>query len=235
MTLLELIIMSLKDIGAYNYGDTLDAEEAQDAVAILNSLQNEWNTDDLLINSVTREYFNLVVGQSAYTWGTGGSPNFNSARPADILKSFIRDGGYDYQVEKINMDEYEDITSKTDAGRPDRFWPNFTYPLATLYFYPTPDAAYVWHVDSEKDLIDFSDLTATISMPPEYMSAFRWNLALDLCPSYKKSPPALVVKRADDSLKSLRRINLANKFGKTRLGIFTVKQSESQGSILSYD
>lgn len=235
MTLIELITMSLKDIGSYNIGDTLDADEANDAVSILNVLQDEWNADGLIINSVTREYFSLVIGQASYTWGTAGSPNFNSARPVRIVKAFIRDGGNDYPLSLISMDEYEDINVKTDAGRPEQLWHNPTYPLSTLYFYFVPDATYEFHVDSEKDLIDFSTLTATISMPPEYMAAFRWNLARDLCPSYKKQPPPLVVKRADESLKTLRRVNLANKFGRIRPSIFTVKQSQNQGTILSYD
>lgn len=235
MTLLELITMSLKDIGAYNIGDSLDTDESNDAVAILNNLQDEWNADGLIVNAVTREYFSLVIGQASYTWGTAGSPNFNSARPVRIIKSFIRDGNNDYPVDMISMDEYEDLPDKINQGRPDRVWQNPTYPLTTLYFYFVPDSTYQWWVDSEKDLIDFTSLGATISMPPEYMAAFRWNLARDLCPSYRKQPPPLVVKRADDTIKTLRRINLSNKMGKIRPSIFTVKQSTDQGTILSYD
>ena len=229
--------MAMKDIGVYNIGQPLAADEAQDAVDILNVLQNELNSDGLFINFVTRENFTLTPGLGVYTWGiTTPASTFATARPIKIVNAFIRDGDTDYPVDvSTGMQGYEDLPVKDNTGRPDKLWHNPTYPAATLYLYFVPDTNYQIFFDTEKDLIDFTSLYADISMPPEYMAAFRWNLGIDLCPSYKKTPTPFMMKRADDSLRAVRRLNLANKMNKTRLAIFTVPQTASQGTILSYD
>ncbi len=233
MTLLELVTQSLLTIGAVDIGVTLNAAEAQNAVNTLNVLVDSWNADGLLIPSVTRESFTLTIGTASYNWGTGaGAGNFTTARPAKLIRAFIRDGSYDYPVDLIGGDEYEDITDKTTMGRPEKLWYDPTYPLATVFLYFAPDAAYSLHTDSEKDLIDFSSLVATISLPPEYLAALKWNLAQELCAPYLRQVPPLVSMRADETLRTVRRINAAQKVEAVRLDLFTVRRTP-QGNILT--
>jgi len=233
MTLLDLVTQALQGIGVYGLGEIPTAGEVQDAVNALNIMVDSWNAEGLLIPSVTRESFTLTIGTASYDWGTtAGAGNFTTARPAKLIRAFIRDGDYDYPVDLIGGDEYEDITDKTTTGRPDKLWYNPTYPLATVFLYFTPDAAYQLHIDSEKDLIDFSSLTATVSLPPEYLVALKWNLAQELCSPYLKPVPPIVAMRAEETLRTVRRINAAQKVEAVRLDLFTVKRT-SEGNILT--
>ena len=229
MTLLDLITQALQSIAVYGLGQTPNSAETADAVNALNIMVDSWNADGLLIPSVTRESFTLTIGKESYTWGTMASAgNFTTARPARLTRAFIRDGSYDYPVELIGGDEYEDITDKTTSGRPEQLWYNPTFPLATVFLYFTPDAAYNLRVDSEQDLIDFSSLVATISLPPEYLAALKWNLAQELCSPYMKQVPPIVAMRADETLRTVRRINAAQKAEPVRLDLFTVRRGDSR-------
>lgn len=219
MTLLELITMCLKDIGAYHPGETgLDSGEVQDAVDALNNLLHEWGGHGLMTHFVTREYFNLVAGQASYTWGTGG--DFNSNRPVKVLGGFIRDGSNDYDLDLVMRDEYEGVSLKTDSGRPNMVWVNYTYPSLTSYFYYVPDQVYQVFFDSEKDFADVSILTATITFPKVYEAAIRWNLDADLCPSYEREVPAWIAKRAADTLAVVKRVNTANTLQPIKQNLF---------------
>lgn len=232
MTLIELLTQSLLAIGVARPNQSLSSTQTTNAKNALNLLVDEWNADGLLVPSVTREYFTMTPSQASYTWGTAG--NFNSARPINIRTIFVRDGGLDYPVDIISQDEYEDIVDKTEAGRPEKVWINRTYPTMTLYFYFVPDAAYTLYADSEKDIIDFNTLTATISLPPEYLAALKWNLAAELWTSYFPNVgiSAKVEMRARETLETLRRNNLAAKTNKVNLPVFSVRQG-TRGNIFT--
>lgn len=221
MTLIELLTMSLKDIGAYNIGQPLEAEEVQDAIKILNTMVDMWNIG-LAIYASTRESFTLTIGQSSYTWGIATpAANFNSARPVRLTHAFIRDtGNNDFPVEIISEPQWDDLSEKTDTGQPFCLFYNPTYPLATVNLFYVPDLAYTLYTDSEKDLGEFTSLTATISLPPEYLPALRWNLAAELCPSYKKPVPAKVEQMAERSLAVIKRLHASEKLKPVKLNQF---------------
>ena len=218
MTLLELITMSMKDIGAYNLGDTLDAQEAQDAINALNTMVDMWNIG-LAIYASTRESFALTIGTQTYTWGTGGT--FSTARPVKLTGAFVRDsGGNDYPVELISEPQWDSIPEKTDTGRPFCLFYNPAYPLAEVNLYYVPDLAYTLYTDSDKDLGEFTSLTATIALPPEYIPALRWNLAAELCPMYKKPVPPKVEQMAMISLAAVKRLHASEKNKPVKLNQF---------------
>ncbi len=218
-TVLDIVTRSLKDIGAYNYGDTLDADEAAGAIDILNSMLDMWNAEGLVVYASTRESVVLTVGKALpYTWGTAG--DINTARPVRLTNAFLRDTTNDYPVEIISQNQWDSIPEKSDTGRPFCLFYNPTYPLGSVYFYYLPDLAYTLFLDSEKDLGTFTGTTDTITLPPEYMAAIRWNLAAELCPSYKKAPPPKVEQMAERSLAILKRLNASNKLKPVKMNQF---------------
>jgi len=231
MTLYELLQQSLLSIGVVRPAQVLSPTQSGTAKDALNILVDSWNADGLMIVAPTSESFTLVSGTASYTWGTGGT--LNSARPNRLLRSFIRESDVDYPVEIIEGDQFQAIPSKTDTGRPQYIWCNFAYPLAAVKFYYVPDSNYAWHVDSEKDLIDFSTLTTAIALPGHYLEALKWNLAIRLCSHYNKEVSPFLMKMADDSKTVVERINAVSKNEPVDLGLFTASSSSNRKNILT--
>lgn len=221
MTIMEMVIMVLKDIGAYNIGQNLETEEAQDVIKSMNTMVDLWNIG-LAIYASTQESFALTVGKASYTWGIATpAADFNSARPVKLTNAFIRDSGNnDYPVDIITQLQYDGIPEKTDTGRPYCLFYNPTYPLGIVYPFYVPDLDYTLHLDSEKDLGNFVDLTDTIVLPPEYMAPIRWNLGAELCPSYKKPVPPKIELMARESLAIIKRLHASEKLRPVKMNEF---------------
>lgn len=220
MTVLELITQAYLAAGIARANQTLSAAMTTNALTSLNMMVDLMNADGAMIYANTSETLTLTNGTASYTWGsTALAPNFTTARPVRLVRSFIRDGGYDYDVEIIGGDQYQGIVAKTTPGRPDYVWLNPTYPNSTVQFYPTPNAAYAWHVDSEKDLAEFSTLSATVLLPGEYNELIVYNLAIRLRRHYNLPPLPELMKLADDATKIVERINSIQKMEPVDLGI----------------
>lgn len=64
-----------------------------------------------------------------------------------------------------------------------------------------------WVVYHWTALAQFSALADVLALPPGYKEALMTNLALLLCPPYSRQPHPILVKRASDSLASIKRGN----------------------------
>ncbi len=203
MTLLELIKGTFRDLGIIAAGEIPGDDMVQDALQYLNSLVGHWNaTMGLTVYAITEESLTLTIGAASRTWGTGG--NFNTARPSTILGGYVNDGATDFPLEIIGPDRYASFSDKTSSGRPQYIYPLYTYPLATVYFYPTPDSAYTFHANSLKAFMEFASLTASLGLPREYERVLRSNLAVEIAPQYEKVPSPVIASIAASSLRALR-------------------------------
>lgn len=220
MTLLDLVTNALVLIGAINPDEPPAPSDLNSAISFLNALVNLWDASGLLAFFSTRQQWPISSGKSNYQWGTGAGADWTSQRPTKITNLYITDGGTDYPVDIIDEDTYDSIVNKSNTGRPFSVYLNPTYPNYTLIFYFVPDRAYTINIDSDQDLIDFTNPTSEILLPPEYQAALMWNLAADLCPSYSKEPPMKVQQNAADSLRILKRLNASNKLKPVRQNLF---------------
>jgi hypothetical protein len=230
-TLNELIKDALLDIHAINIHETMSAATAQHALRTFNYMLDSFSVEGLIIHAVTKENFSFVAGTASYTIGSGG--NFNTIRPTKILGVYGNDGSSDYPIEIIGEGRYRSFTLKTTSGTPEYMWANMSYPLATLYFYPVPDATDTLYVHSEKSLTNITSLTTSISLPKGYEAMLKWNLGLWLCGSYDKEPPALVATQAKLTKDAILRINAANKVEPIQPDSFWGKVNSS-GTIYNY-
>lgn len=206
MTVRELIKGSLRLIGAIATGETPSAAEQADALSVLNDMLESWSIEGFLVYKITRESFALTSGQQVRTIGTGG--NFSTSRPAKIVNASIEEGDIEYPMQIITADEWAGILNKDQtANIPQVIYPEGTYPLETLNLWPIPSAANNIIIYSQKPLTSFANVTESISLPPGYLKAVRYNLALELAPEYGKEPNPLVVAGAQESLVDLKRQN----------------------------
>ncbi len=207
----DLIASALRLIGVLASGESPSAEESINGLDSFNMMLDTWSTQNLLIPSKTFESLALVVNQQAYQMGTG-APDFNTVRPQKIENiNFQQISGsttLEIPIEIINQDQWAAIAIKTiTSNLPTRMWPQYLYPYAILNFWPVPSVSGNVIVWSWKPLVNVSTLNTTLSVPPGYIRALRYNLGVELAPEYGKTLDPVVAANAIESKSSIKRMN----------------------------
>lgn len=70
---LDLVTRSLRAIGAYAAGESLDSDDANDAFDMLNDMLETWSNATLMVPYVTEIIWQIVGNQQFYTIGQGGT------------------------------------------------------------------------------------------------------------------------------------------------------------------
>jgi len=143
-------------------------------------------------------------------------------RPLAIQSSFVRintnsngtpivNGGLDYPVAVLNLENYEMIGLKTLSGP----WPKAMYyqpsdPLGNIYVWPNPSQGEM-HIFADTLFTRYSTINDNIVLPQGFELCLRWCLAERLMPMYGKASPtqiAMITKFAADSKATLKRTNM---------------------------
>lgn len=207
-TVSDLIKGSLRLLGAIAQGETPSSNESTDALAALNDMLDSWSNEGLMLFNRSIETFSLVSSQSSYTFGTGG--DFNSARPIRLIQAKAKQSGNDAEtsVRVLNSDEWSRITDTTiESNLPLSIYYNDSYPLGTVYVWPVPSATASLILYSDKPLSNFSLIADTVSLPPGYKEAMRYNLAMRLAPEYGRGISQDIASIAIESKANLMRTN----------------------------
>ena len=213
MTAQDLINGALRLVGVLAAGEDPSADMSNDALVSLNDMIDTWSNQSLLIFEDAYETLALTVGKQSYQWGVGASaPDFTTARPQKLQdvnwQQVTATTTLELPVEIINQDQWAAISVKNITSNiPTRCWLQNTFPYAVLYVWPIPAVAGNLVIWSWKPLTDLSALTTSLSLPPGYSRALRYNLALELAPEYGKTPSELVVAHAIESKANLKSMN----------------------------
>lgn len=225
-TVLDVVSGALRLIGVYSSGQVLPSHELNDAISSLNQMLGSWSTSIQLQNT-TQENFTLTASQATYTWGTGA--NFNSARPSRVIQAWVRVSGVDYPMVPDSKFDYNEEGLKTNTGIPTLFAVDNAYPNANVKLYPAPDSGYTIYFESVKPFTSYSSGSTTVSLPPAYIRAMRYALAIELAPEYGVQPPEAVIKNAQSAVNSLKRNNMQQPVAK-----FDLPMASGSGSSFDY-
>lgn len=205
----EIINDALKQIGALAVGETATAEEADDALGVLNDMLDMWSTESLLVYYIEQNVFPFVAGKANYTLGTGG--DFNIERPVHIQDAYVRDQqGNDYKlIVTTNSQDYSDLIAKyVTSSIPTLLYDNGNFPLKNLSLWPVPsDGSYSCVLWTWKLLAQFDSLNTDVQLPPGYKIAIQNNLAFLLCPRYGITNIVEIEKAATRTKGQVKRIN----------------------------
>ena len=124
-------------------------------------------------------------------------------RPLSIDSAFVRvnttsngvpiyNGGLDYPVAVLNLENYEMIGLKTLNGP----WPKALYyqpsnPLGNIFVWPNP-AQGEMHIFASTLFTRYNTMYDTITLPQGFNMAMRWCLAERLMPMYGKASPTQI-------------------------------------------
>jgi hypothetical protein len=208
-TALDLMKLALKDLGALGIGQPISPIDTQDAFDTLNQLLSLWQGERLSVYHMIN-VAEQATGVSTYSIGPGG--DFDCPRPTDIKSAFVRLSGgslsVDYPVEVIrSREDYDRIVVKNLSTLPSAVFYDATYPLGQLIWYPVPPAQYELHVSVLDALPQFETPADDVSLPPEYLLAIRYNLAICLAPSYQIEPTPTLQRLAANAKRVIKRMN----------------------------
>jgi len=196
-------------LGLVSSGNALPEAIYQDNLVALNQMIDSWNTERLSVFSTQDQVFSWPASTIKRTLGPTG--NFVGNRPVLVDDAtYFRDPltNVSFGVRIINQQQYDGIAVKTVTSTyPQIIWVNMTYPDIEMYVYPVPTRVVEWHFISVEELIKPASLTTTISFPPGYLRAFRYNLAMELAPEFGVEPSPQVQRIAMTSKRNLKRIN----------------------------
>lgn len=205
----DLINGALRLIGQLAEGETPSADTSQDALSAMNQMIESWNIERLSVFSTQDQVFTWPANQVTRTIGPTG--NFVGNRPVLFDDAtYFRDASTNvsYGIKFINQQQYDGIAVKTVTSTyPQVVWVNMEYPDATMTIYPVPTRDLEWHIVSIEELTRPALLADTLSFPPGYLRAFRYNLACELAAEFGVEPPPTVQTIAMTSKRNLKRIN----------------------------
>lgn len=212
MTGRDLVYASLRLIGASAPGESLDASEATDGLAALNALIDSWSNEGLIIHTVTAETpYTLTPSDGTITVGASGNI---TTRYQSLESALIRDGTLDLPpLRLLTLEEYAAIPDKsTQATYPLCLYDDGGYPQRTLTLWPVPSAAKALVLFTKRALTQISTLDTSISLPPGYERALKYNLAIDLATEYGRTVSAEVATTATESKAAIKRANLKPRY-----------------------
>lgn len=212
-TALDIIKGSLRLIGVVHKSEPLTADEAQDGLERLNEMIESWSNDSLLVFARSWVNFPLVGNVGEYTIGTG--QDFNTPRPSQIISAYMTVGGSDisYPLVPITDDQYAlEITQKNiQSNIPTYYNYDNGFPVGKIRLWCVPSAAGTIYLQNESQVASFPDLTTVIDLPPGWLKALRYNLAVELAPEYDVKPSSLVMSGAAESKGILKSQVLKNR------------------------
>jgi len=200
---------AMRLIGMLAEGETPSAAASQDALSAMNQMIDSWNTERLSVFSTQDQIFTWPASTQSRTLGPTG--NFVGNRPILLDDStYFRDAATNvsYGIKMINQQQYNGIAVKTVTSTyPQVLWINMTYPDIEMYVYPVPLRPLEWHFVSIEELTQPAVLATTLSFPPGYLRAFKYNLACEFAPEFGVEPSPQVQRIAMTSKRNLKRIN----------------------------
>lgn len=208
MTVLELIKSSLRLIGQLGPGRSPGTSETADALFVLNSMLEAWNVERQNIYRVSRDTYTLTASLQPHTIGSAGT--FNVARPIRVENAGVISvgGETEYPLEMWSAQRWAGETSKTlTSDIPAALYYEPAFPLGKLYLWPIPTTAATLALYTWAQLTGFANAAETVSFPPGYADAIRYNLAVKLAPEWGRVPRPDVSQMAIDSLAKIKSLN----------------------------
>lgn len=182
---------------------TLSSGDAQLILRRLNRMLDSWSNESQMIYVNDTMSFLMTPGVNAYS--TALLP---SGRPVSIDAMTVVLSNIYYPVDMIDLLRWNAITYKITQAVPNQCYYNASMPDGTMFFYPTPYAAFTCNVDCKYPLSAPLLLATDLVLPHGYEAAIVAGLAVDIWGSFKNGDPSpSMMKQMIDTRAVLKRTN----------------------------
>ncbi len=213
----DLLRSSFRCIGSLGVGFGYSPSELTDGLFVLNAMLDSWATDELNAYCNLTRSFTFGVAQDIYTIGPGGDfDTGDTGRPVKLIDPAV------YLVmtnpvqplheplQLINVTQFEEIVLPLTASTiPQRLYYNPSYPLGQLKLWPV-----VVNTSDKLQLTSWqpiagnlTDQDAVFAVPPGYLDAVRYQLAIRLAMEWQKPLKDGVMMLATEALAKIQRLN----------------------------
>lgn len=208
-TAIEQLNAAARLIGVLAEGEVLSADAAQDLLSAFNQMLDSWSTERLAVYTTQDQTFTWPANTISRTLGPTG--DFVGNRPVALDDStyFVDpQSGVSYGITIINEQQYNGIALKTVTSTfPQVMSINPDVPNLGMDLYPVPTIDLQWHFISVTELAQAASTSTTLTFPPGYMRAFKYNLACEIAPEFGVEPSKTVQRIAMVSKRNLKRQN----------------------------
>jgi len=215
---LDVVKQALYKSGITGRGITPSPTDTQDALADLNDMIDQWNTQRFMQWDMLNTGFVSDGRTTPYSVGPGGNYNM-SPRPNRIESAFVR------QIQNVGSlqvdtplkvidarEEYDRVNTKGLASFPEAVFLDTAMPLGQLYVYPwgSPSGQYSIYITTKGSVPIITLLTDMSALPAGYVPCMKFNLARRLRQAYGKGckPDLELNKQANDALDVVQQANL---------------------------
>ena len=206
-TAATVINRALRLIGVLAEGETTTGEQASTAVLALNQMLDSWSAERLSVYSTQDQVFTWPANTASRTLGPSG--DFVGNRPILLDDAtYFKVNNLSYGIKLINQQQYDGIALKSATSTyPQVLFANMAMPDMEMYVYPVPTTAIEFHFISVEELSQPPALATTLVLPPGYLRALSYCLAVEVAPEYGVEAPPTVQRIAVASKRTLKRIN----------------------------
>lgn len=208
---LDLITDAFVELGAFGPGDSIPAEHSALGLARLNNMLDAFNTEGLMIYTISPVTFALAVSNQSPTIGVSGSPTFSTVRPLKIEQAVIVDTSANpderHEMEIVDRQAWASRCSDDSGEFPSALFYEPTYPNGTIHLSCVPTVAHNLELWVRTQLTAVVLLTTTLSFPPGYYEVLLYNLALRLAPAFGFEASPLLMKMASDAKAKVKSVN----------------------------
>lgn len=183
-TVLNVISTAMRHLGALASGEVPNADEAADGLAAFNDVLETWSLQSLAVYGSDVDTFTTVGGQAIYTMGPTG--NWVTQRPVqNISSAYCTINGVDFPIGIWTAVEYDAIPVKAVGSNIiERLAYINDFPNGIVKLYPTPTSAISVSVNSARVLTNATDVGQVLSLPPGYIRALNYAVAVELSSQY---------------------------------------------------
>lgn len=173
----DIIARAFRMIGVLSLGQTLDGDQINQGVNVLNDMVKSWQAKKVFLWTQKTLTFSTVATDSDYV--------LEDDPPVMWVDSaFITLNGDEYPLASLSKQQYESIPDKEDAGDPTHFYCDNEH-SPTIYLWPTPNAVRTIRYIGIVRLQDAETASGTLDFPARWTNALTYGLAYELSNEYK--------------------------------------------------
>lgn len=197
-----LIQMAFELIKVGTEGESLDTEDTNVAIRVLNVMIKAMMPYGLMLWKREQVTVPLTASTAAYTIGRSGTPTVTADRPVRLHAAHLVDSsGNRTELTIVSFQEYKNRSNLTSSGAPSEVCFDPTLDNSTLYVWPVPTTAdataYDIYLTVQMPLEDMDGSTDNFDFPQEWEEVLMYMLAVRLAPRYGLSIQERSMLRAE--------------------------------------